>query len=117
MELTLKVSLQKIKKTISNNEFLWYDNKNKKLTKLQGGTLNWKYDRKEKRMVPILSDYNSYEQINNYSKIEQWVNQKQSEFDFYVTETRKGHSITINIKENQFDDISRSLYTNRIIYD
>lgn len=112
MELTLKVTKQRVRRKVERN-FQWYNSYTGEIWRGRGGEMRFRYDPKRKYSVPYLVDAEDWIVENNQKAIDEWVKRK----GFSVSQSSPGVSVTVEILESQLDDLAEELYIKKILFD
>lgn len=116
MEVTLVSTNRRVHKELER-DFHWYDHIEKKMLHFRGGRMEFFYDSKKKRSIPRIVDSKEWVIENSYPDILQWIKQNQLEFGFEIVNAVPERYINLNIEASMWDDMSRSLYINKIRFD
>ena len=112
MEVILRASNQRVKKK-SQRDFYWYDSDSKQMYHGVGGRMEFVYNAENKKSYPRLVNDEAWGYENNYDHIEKWA----SASGLSVVDKSPGYSVTLEIPQEAFDDISEALYRSGIVYD
>jgi len=85
-------------------DFLWFDAENKKLKKFNGGSLQFDFDLKTKKLVPRIEDVKNvfYEQQNNANRIRSWIKANETILDIELNERESGAGIiAVDVSDGQ----------------
>lgn len=115
MEVILKSNNQRIKKKIEQDHY-WYDSHSKQMYHGRGGKLLLEYSPRYKRSFPKIVDCEDWVYDNNYSIIEEWI-ENESDLGITVVKKAPGHNIVIDIPAYRFEELMEKLYDAKILSD
>lgn len=90
------------------NDLLWFDPVEKVLKNGKGGVLVYKFNMKEKRLIPEIEDLKviSYTTQSNKNIIKNWIESNKNLFDIEIDqEDSKNNIIVINVKDEEESEI------------
>lgn len=116
MQVILRSKSRRVLRSVER-DYQWYDARNKVMLHGRGGRMEFQYDPKQKRAIPMLVPHEDWVWEDDYDDVMNWFQNNRQRFNLSIVDKAKGHYILIELGPDDFEDVSRELYNNKIQFD